>query len=74
MRHIKCKFCFYEMQGRENHITINIFRINTIRIKYKHFIHCLWKIHKGINVDNSFYNWCAFPPAVINEENTDSSY
>ena len=62
------------MQERENNITINIFRINIIRTKYKHFVHCLWKIHKGTNIDNCFYNWYIFPPVVINEENSDSSY
>ena len=33
---------------KENHMTVNIFKINTIGTKYKHFIHCYRNYARGL--------------------------
>lgn len=65
-----------DARERKSHYSKNIQdKYNMRRTKYKHFTYCSWKLCiQGINIDNCFYNWYILPPAVINEENSDSSY
>ena len=57
---------------KENHIPVNIFKINMIGTKYKHFIHCYRNYAKGLIWIIAFTVDC-LPPAVLNEENSHSS-
>ena len=53
-------------------MTVNIFKINMIGTKYKHLIHCYRNYARGLIWIIAFTNDC-LPPAVLNEENSDSS-
>ena len=57
---------------KENHMPVNIFKINMIETKNKHFIHCYRNYARGLIWIIAFTIDCS-PPAVLNEENSDSS-